>query len=73
VLPCVFHRSSSFNRIILKFGIIRAAFVSAKKVFKKFDVDGNGTIDVKETREAMRVLGAHLSEAEIFEMFKVGR
>lgn len=60
---------ASFTRIILKFPALRRAFTSLRQVFKRFDEDGNGTIDREELTASLEALGAHLSEAEVNDMF----
>lgn len=62
--------TASFNRIILKFPAIRAAFASIKTVFKRFDVDGNGSIDSRELGNAMASLGAKLTPEAVNAMVR---
>jgi calcium-binding protein CML len=59
-----------FNAIILKFPAIRQAFLSIRRVFKKFDQDGNNGIDPAELKTALADLGASMPEGQVNEMFK---
>eukprot|EP01138_Halocafeteria_seosinensis_P007383 gb/GECG01007548.1/.p1 GENE.gb/GECG01007548.1/~~gb/GECG01007548.1/.p1 ORF type:complete len:359 (+),score=67.56 gb/GECG01007548.1/:1-1077(+) len=61
--------SKSFNRIVLKFPILREAFKTIRSVFERFDLDGNGKIDRNELKSALASLGAAVSDDLVQEMF----
>ena len=59
-----------FNRILLKFGIIRETFRKIHRAFGAYDRDGNGTIEYGELVHAMRDLGAtEMSDDDIEQVF----
>eukprot|EP00282_Hemiselmis_andersenii_P018127 CAMPEP_0114158844 /NCGR_PEP_ID=MMETSP0043_2-20121206/27450_1 /TAXON_ID=464988 /ORGANISM="Hemiselmis andersenii, Strain CCMP644" /LENGTH=123 /DNA_ID=CAMNT_0001254663 /DNA_START=1 /DNA_END=369 /DNA_ORIENTATION=+ len=43
--------------------------IKLKKMFHKFDANGNGTLDVKEFRLAMESVGYDLTDDQLAEMF----
>jgi EF-hand domain len=62
---------ASFNRIILKFPVLRRAISGIRQVFRTFDTDNSGTIDKKELGKCLAALGAVMTEQDVNHMFKV--
>ncbi|CAM6081941.1 unnamed protein product [Calypogeia fissa] len=60
----------TFNSIILKFPKIDEAFEAVKTVFKKFDVDRSGTIDLGELRTCFEELQVNFTEEEVREYYE---
>lgn len=60
----------SFERMVLKFPKILAAFLKIKRVFKKFDADNSGTIEVGELKDCLHALHAKVSDEDVKEIFE---
>lgn len=60
----------TFNSIILKFPRIDEAFETVKAVFKKYDVDGSGTIDLGELKTCFEELQVNFTEEEVREYYE---
>ncbi|CAM6103084.1 unnamed protein product [Calypogeia fissa] len=60
----------TFDSIILKFPKIDEAFEAVKTVFKKFDVDRSGTIDLGELRTCFEELQVNFTEEEVREYYE---
>lgn len=85
-----------FNRILLRFPVMRATFSKIHKTFHTFDTvrclpsevvhgvvvaypradslgaqDGSGTVEYGELRNALKALGASMTEEDLSEVFDV--
>lgn len=58
-------RVRSLNSMILKFPKIDEALEQVRGVFKKYDEDGNGSIDLGELSGCLKELHVNLSEEEV--------
>lgn len=42
--------------------------INCRKAFQQFDINGNGTIDLRELKHALSLMGQHPSDEELFVM-----
>jgi hypothetical protein len=50
---------------------VRKAFISIRRIFKRYDQDGSDSIDPEELQTALKELGADLTAEDVRGMFKV--
>ncbi|KAH9311907.1 hypothetical protein KI387_026942, partial [Taxus chinensis] len=61
----------SFNSVIMRFHKIDESFEKVRDVFRKFDKDSNGTIDVQELKDCFHELQVSLTDEEITEFHHI--
>lgn len=53
----------------MQFPQVKKAFKSVRKVWKRFDEDGNGTLEFEELRQCLDAMGAHMTIEDAQAMF----
>lgn len=62
--------SRTLRRIVLQFPTVKKAFKAVRKVWKQYDADGNGTLDLEELRRCLDAMGAFVTPEDAEAMFK---
>lgn len=62
-------RSSSFNKLLLRFNHLDKGFTKCREVFHSLDVDGNNVIDLEELRQGCRKMGFAVNDDMIVKIF----
>lgn len=59
----------TFNSIIMMFPKIDKTFEAVRDTFKRFDKNGNGTLELEELKECFRELQVSLTEEEVKDLY----
>ncbi|KAA0165672.1 hypothetical protein FNF27_07588 [Cafeteria roenbergensis] len=62
--------SRTLTKIVLQFPRVKKAFRTVRLVWRRFDADGNGTLDFDELCRCLEAMGAHVTPADAHDMFK---
>lgn len=63
--------AKSLNAILMKFAKVESGFEECRTVFKSFDADNSGTIELAEMKSAVGKLGMTFDDAKVQEIFQI--